>query len=123
MHRELLLQNLQKALANVTLPARPLFFSKPAQYTNDEGTCHFLALDLDKEESCDAGLKEIVSAVDSVVGKFGLPAYYDPPRFHISLAWRLDEWHVDEVGSFLSPIKVVVREIFIKCGNKIQKLR
>lgn len=121
MHKDLLIQQLQKALRTVHLPKEPLVFSKPAKYVNDEGTCRFLALDLEEEAGISSDLVRIVKLIDGVLKGFALPSYYDQPRFHVSIGWRLDDWSVEELSN-LPVISAPVDEILMKCGNKILKI-
>jgi hypothetical protein len=124
LHKELFLKQLEASLKTAKLPQVPLLFTQPAKYGNDERTCHFLALDLDEK---DAGGREcllaIVKKIDAVLRGFGLGQYYYPPRFHVSLGWRVADFELDSAAKDLDlSISVKVDEILMKCGNKIHKL-
>ncbi len=121
MHKELLLKQLETALSGVELPTTKISFSKLAKYSNDEGTCHFLALDLAEGESA-GQLEKVIQLIDSVLKGFGLPQYYDPPSLHVSLGWRVDDWSLSTFY-FEFSLNAVFDEILMKCGNKIHKLR
>lgn len=115
MQIELLYKMLQKALTGITLPLE-ITFSQPAKYVNDEHTCHFLALDCED----DSVLKPLTDVIDEVLKKFGLPTYYSPPHFHISLAWSLDDF---AIASNLPPITVQPNQILMKIGKNIRVLK
>ncbi|GAA5903069.1 hypothetical protein JCM5296_001729 [Sporobolomyces johnsonii] len=51
---------------------------------NDERTRRFLAIEVG--EGYDQ-LKALVKRLDASLARLRLPAYYDPPRFHTSIAW------------------------------------
>jgi 2'-5' RNA ligase len=66
----------------------PITLQNSCQFENDERTRSFLALTViegSKELEC------LVRDVDEVFGRFGLPEFYHPPRFHCSYAWKTNE--------------------------------
>jgi 2'-5' RNA ligase len=93
-------------------------------FVNEERTRTFLGLSATSDE-----LPEVVARLDSALEQFGLPAFYRPASFHISLAWclgdkkaALEEAAVaamgsnfcdDEGGYFFG-----VQELQTKCGKK-----
>jgi hypothetical protein len=97
-------------------------FSDLQIYANDERTCNFLALDVHCGKS---DLFKLVTLVNAVTASFGLPTYYDDPRFHTSFAWSqntidLDKEMVD-IDSIYN-ITVDVSCINVKCGNRIYEI-
>ena len=63
----------------------PITLQNSCLFENDERTCSFLALTVIEGSK---KLEWLVQGIDEVFGRFGLPEFYHPPRFHCSYAWR-----------------------------------
>jgi hypothetical protein len=79
--------------------------SKPCLLVNEAGTTTFLAFTVDVRHSGHEELLQVSSTMDAVLAKLGFPLFYEPPRFHVSVAWATgnfgndcawleDQWHV-----------------------------
>jgi hypothetical protein len=62
----------------------PLHLQGLSAYTNDQGTAHFLALDLAPHHHLP--LQLLLRRVDRVLRAYGQPGFYADPRFHLSIA-------------------------------------
>lgn len=99
-------------------------------YTNDEKTRTFLALEVISRSDI---LHEFTDSVDTCFEEYKLPQYYQPPSFHISIAWCLGDVLKQVTKNQLQQLKdiftthidqnqglniVPVNEILCKTGNK-----
>ena len=78
-------------------------------------------------------LGKLLSIANDVLGRFGLPPFFDPPLFHISVACLplsettssnidlLEEQCRKLIGSN-NFIEIIFKDIHIKIGNKIHTL-
>lgn len=66
--------------------------------------------------------------VDETLIKFRKDTFYDPPRFHASIAWSLKEKDVQDIHvssavmDDISKTVYPVTAIFIKMGNRIEQI-
>lgn len=101
-------------------------FAQIAQLTNDEKTRSFVTLEVGSGYN---ELLECVKLVDKVVKSFQQPEFYDPPRFHTSVAWSLSE---DDIKNLNIPSSCIVEamtnnhfhlsRLYIKQGNRISHI-
>ncbi len=96
-------------------------------FANEEGSRTFVAV---SAKPC-RSLESLLGVVDEALVEFGLPRFYRPARFHVSLVWVLGDRREDLIGSLgkledgieddMSPFRreVLVEEIRCKMGNKI----
>lgn len=108
------------------LPSFDLSFAKIAQLTNDEKTRSFVTLEVGY------GYNELVDClkqVDQVMRKFNQPVFYDPPRFHTSIAWSLNE---NDIKKLTIPSSCVddmmnnhfhLSKLFVKQGHLISHIQ
>lgn len=66
--------------------------------------------------------------VDQTMIKFHKATFYDPPRFHASIAWSLQETTVKN-ATIPEPIMAdiikstyLVSSVYIKMGNRLEKI-
>ena len=57
---------------------------------NDTATRHFAALELKAGTAAHGSLCRMIDAVDGVLERYGLPAFYAERRLHFSVAWSLE---------------------------------
>lgn len=127
---EPIVQQLRSSLS--TIPRFVSVLQCPEIYTNDEKTRSFVALRIMAESKKFQG---IVDAVDSIFGKFSLPAFYKDPSFHVSVAWLLGDICSDRAEKIQTNLQDVfdchvyeedigrslvfeVKEVHCKIGNK-----
>ncbi|KAI9473680.1 MAG: hypothetical protein EXX96DRAFT_578924 [Benjaminiella poitrasii] len=100
-------------------------FAQLACLTNDEQTRSFLTLEIG------SGYNELVQCmkcIDKVMTQYRKPVFYDPPRFHTSVAWSLSEKDVQALNIPSSVIQDELKEVYsltkmyIKMGNKIETI-
>ncbi|KAJ1928600.1 poly(U)-specific 3'-to-5' RNA exonuclease [Tieghemiomyces parasiticus] len=70
-----------------------LSFQSVTWFVNDEHLRSFLALEVGMGH---AALRSLVAVVDGVLRQYGLPTYYEEPRFHISVASANDPAAIDD---------------------------
>ncbi|XP_064467357.1 U6 snRNA phosphodiesterase 1-like [Ornithodoros turicata] len=87
----------------------PLYLGSLEVYTNEEGTRTFLGL---KALAGEKTLKDMVTEVDACLEEYELPTFYDPPSFHMSLAW-CDAKHETTLERIL-PDLVVKMELYAR---------
>lgn len=117
-------QNIRLILQHT--PSFDISFAQMAQLTNDEKTRTFVTLEVG------SGYNELlhcVKRVDKVVKSFHQPEFYDPPRFHTSIAWSLKE---DDVTKLKIPSSSCIdgmmnnhfhlSRLYIKQGNRISHI-
>lgn len=91
---------------------------------NEDKTRSFLTLTLHPSST----LTSMISQLDSILEEFGLPGFYDPPSFHISLLWFLQDRESDlesfvrdleQNGQFEFQTEFRIEGVHCKCGNKL----
>jgi hypothetical protein len=70
---------------------------KPCLLVNDTETTTFLAFAVDDRHPGNEKLSDVSGALDRVLAKLGLPVYYEPARFHVSVAWAAGNLTSDPV--------------------------
>ncbi|KAI8982415.1 hypothetical protein BDF20DRAFT_866808 [Mycotypha africana] len=100
-------------------------FAQAATLVNDEKTRAFYTLEIGK------GYNELYScmqSIDRVMNKYRLPVFYDPPRFHTSIAWALSEKTIASIRIptfLLDPIvkdEYLITKVYLKMGNKLETI-
>jgi len=110
--------------------AFPLSLDKLQVYANDEKSRTFVGLE------ATVGVKELqkmTANVDNCFRDYKLPPFYFPPSFHVSLGWCLGDMRA-QIRAKLQKLelklvdileddddlgRIVVKNIHVKCGNKI----
>ena len=86
-------------------PGFSLSWSDFEVFVNDEGTRTFLGL---RAECSDGNsMQTLVQKLDEVVVEYRLPKFYDPPSFHISVAWCLGDMR-EQLANALPKLNAVV---------------
>ncbi|KAI9365215.1 U6 snRNA phosphodiesterase Usb1 [Pilaira anomala] len=100
-------------------------FAQVACLTNDEKTRSFLTLEVGN------GYNELfafLKQVDKVMEKFKQPKFYDPPRFHTSLAWSTTEEKVKSVKIPPTELEQIIQQsyhinrLYIKQGHLVMHI-
>ncbi|XP_072683023.1 U6 snRNA phosphodiesterase 1 isoform X1 [Canis lupus baileyi] len=76
-------------------------------YTNQEKTRTFIGLEVTSGHN---QFLDLVSEVDRVMEEFDLTTFYQAPSFHISLAWCVDDAHLQLEGQCLQELQNIVDE-------------
>lgn len=99
-----------------------LSFAQVAQLTNDEKTRSFVTLEVGN------GYNELMAClkhIDQVMKQYHQPIFYNPPRFHTSIAWCLDEESIQSLNIPQSCIDNMmintfhISQLYIKQGHRI----
>ncbi|KAG2213744.1 hypothetical protein INT46_009892 [Mucor plumbeus] len=69
-------------------------FAQAQHLTNDERTRFFLTLEIGYGYN---ELFKCMDCVDKVMREYRKPTFYDPPRFHASIAWSLQELTIESI--------------------------
>ncbi len=99
---------------------------------NEEGTRTFVVASvMTVEEDEDDPLLGLVGSVDVALSEFGLPPFFSPPSFHVSLAWVLGD-RKEELDKKLESLQeeftehfegrertFSARELKCKIGNRV----
>lgn len=92
--------------------------------SNEEKTRHFACLPVD--ELSETILKSITNKIDKCLDEFKLPKYYEDPKFHVSVLWKLQEFteiEKQKISSFIKKsddnLELYVNDISFKTGNKL----
>ncbi|KAI8390213.1 hypothetical protein BD560DRAFT_3784 [Blakeslea trispora] len=100
-------------------------FAQLAPLTNDEKTRSFMTLEVGKGYN---ELMHCMKCIDKVMTQFHKPVFYDPPRFHTSIAWSLEQ---SKIESLCIPPKAIdpivdqnffISKIYIKMGNRVEQV-
>lgn len=77
-------------------------------YPNDDQTRLFLSANVGTgSPECLA----LTKSVDAVMADFGLPVFYDPPKFHASIAWTLMDSEDKDIDKIVNGPRTVDRFI------------
>jgi hypothetical protein len=66
--------------------------------------------------------------VDKVMTQYRKPMFYDPPRFHTSIAWSLKEETIASLNIPSTAIEHLIKDVYhisklyIKMGNRIETM-
>ncbi|KAI8646160.1 U6 snRNA phosphodiesterase Usb1 [Parasitella parasitica] len=100
-----------------------LSFAQIAHLTNDEKTRSFLTLEIGHGYN---QLFECMTCIDKVMKNYHKPTFYDPPRFHASIAWSLKDSTVKSIHIPPEMIEELAKDVFnidkvyIKMGNILE---
>lgn len=112
---------LKKILMEFPLP-ETIETEKFSVYLNDEKTRTFVAIDLGGKSEI---ILNYIEGIDSVLKEFGLPVYYSSPKLHFSMVWcqgdRFSDLVFDAEKEKIN-LKVELKQILIKCGNKVSTI-
>lgn len=67
-----------------------------------------------------------MNCVDKVMKEYRKPTFYDPPRFHASIAWSLQESIIEsihippDIMEELAKSVHNISKIYVKMGNRIE---
>ncbi|KAI8100048.1 uncharacterized protein BX664DRAFT_322741 [Halteromyces radiatus] len=103
-------------------------FAQLSLLTNEENTRSFLTIEVG------SGYNELMKQlklVDQVVKHYGQPIFYEPPRFHASIAWSLKKDPLENIiqnspeqlMKDLAYIEYEVSSVFIRMGNRLVKIK
>ncbi|KAI8974741.1 U6 snRNA phosphodiesterase Usb1 [Pilobolus umbonatus] len=98
-------------------------FAQVSMLVNDDKTCSFLTMEIGQGYD---KLKECLVSIDRVMTRHQLPVFYNPPRFHTSIAWSPHEFSLEKIPeSVVDEIRYKeysVRSIYIKTGNEVTQI-
>lgn len=105
-----------------------LAFAAIAPLTNEVGTRSFCSLEVGYGYN---ELEKCMNIVDKVAERHRQPKFYQPPRFHASIAWSLKLSPIEkaislipaEIEESLRQTQVPVSHVYIKIGKKVEKIR
>ncbi|ORX44595.1 hypothetical protein DM01DRAFT_1179687 [Hesseltinella vesiculosa] len=101
-----------------------LSFAQLALLTNEDKTRSFLTAEIGRGYQ---ELTKCMEAVDRVNKKFNQPLFYQPPRFHASIAWSLKESSIEkaldkipeELITSLRHEEIVAAMVYVKSGDRL----
>lgn len=111
--------SIKKFLKSNPLP-KSLKCEKYSVYLNDEKTRTFLAVDLENNSD----ISKLIELIDKLLKDFSLPEFYSEHKLHFSFLWCQGN-QSESLKSILNETvdeQVNLKEIIIKCGNKISKI-
>ncbi|CAO3614233.1 unnamed protein product [Mucor fragilis] len=100
-------------------------FAQISHLTNDEKTRSFLTLEVGHGYN---QLLKCMKHVDNVMREYHKPVFYNPPRFHTSIAWSLKQ---STIASIHIPPQVIeetvanvfnIDKVYIKMGNRLETI-
>ncbi|KAL9553016.1 hypothetical protein MBANPS3_003481 [Mucor bainieri] len=100
-------------------------FAQVSHLTNDEKTRSFLTLEIGHGYN---QLLKSMKHVDNVMREYHKPVFYNPPRFHASIAWSLEP---SAIASIHIPPQIMeeivanvfnVDKVYIKMGNRLETI-
>ncbi|KAK4520173.1 uncharacterized protein ATC70_008304 [Mucor velutinosus] len=100
-------------------------FAQVSHLTNDEKTRSFLTLEIGHGYN---QLFKCMKHVDNVMREYHKPVFYNPPRFHASIAWSLKQSTIASIHIPPQVIEEIVANVFnidkvyIKMGNRLETL-
>ncbi|KAI7898175.1 U6 snRNA phosphodiesterase Usb1 [Cokeromyces recurvatus] len=100
-------------------------FAQLACLTNEEKTRSFLTLEIGNGYN---ELLHCMKSIDTILTQYRKPVFYNPPRFHTSIAWSLSEKVIQSLKIPSSVIEEDLKEayhltkIYIKMGHKIETI-
>ncbi|CEP14315.1 hypothetical protein [Parasitella parasitica] len=98
-------------------------FAQVSQLTNDEKTRSFLTLEIGHGYN---QLFEFMTCVDKVMKRYHKPTFYQPPRFHASIAWSLKESTIESINIPPKLTEEIAKDVFnidkvyIKMGHILE---
>lgn len=129
-----ILTRLKRALRTGSAAARPFSvrIGEAVVLVNETRTRTFVGVSVLEDGGSEAPLHRIVRVVDAIFADYGLPEFYDPPEFHISLTWAVGDHEValkillDRLNGALRSLvadgdighRFVLSELLFKAGNR-----
>jgi hypothetical protein len=71
---------------------------------------------------------QCMKCVDKVMTQYHKPTFYDPPRFHTSIAWSLKEEVIASLNIPSSAVEHLINDVYhvsklyIKMGNRLETM-
>ncbi|KAL0140812.1 U6 snRNA phosphodiesterase Usb1 [Mucor lusitanicus] len=100
-------------------------FAQVSHLTNDEKTRAFLTLEIGHGYN---QLLKCMKHVDNVMREYHKPTFYNPPRFHASIAWSLKQAAIEAIHIPPQTVEEIVANVFnidkvyIKMGNRLETI-
>ncbi|ORZ01323.1 hypothetical protein BCR43DRAFT_469908 [Syncephalastrum racemosum] len=99
-----------------------LAFAQISVLTNEQQTRSFVTAEVGAGYN---ELESLLAPIDSIVQRFGHAKFYQPPRFHVSVAWCLQREPLDRMAlptdliENITYVRHTVKEVVIKMGHLI----